>query len=418
MKLYDELIWRNLLKDVSNEELAKKLLNDEKVTFYCGFDPTADSLTVGHLVQIMRMCLLQKYGHRPIILIGGGTGLIGDPSGRSSERKLLTIDESLKNAEAIRNQFSKFLKFDGDNGAILVNNYDWLSKINIIEFLRDYGKNFTINYMLAKDTVASRLQNGISYTEFSYMIIQSIDWLHLFKNYDCKIQFGGSDQWGNLTAGLELIRKLVNEDVEVVGLSSPLLTKADGKKFGKSENGALWLDPERTSPYAIYQYFLNSSDEDVVKYLKTLTLLSKDEIEALASKVKINPEAREAQKVLGKEIVTFIHGEDAYKNALRITETLFNGNVKDLSVKEIEDSLGDVLTAEIDEDINIIDLLVNNNITVSKREARELVQSGAISLNGEKITSIDQIITKNDALGNQYTIIRRGKKKYYLIKHN
>jgi tyrosyl-tRNA synthetase len=416
MNLFEELKWRDLLKDISNEEMAKKLLNEERTVFYCGFDPTADSLTIGHLVQIMRICLLQKYGHKPIALVGGATGLIGDPR-QTSERKLLTVEESLKNAEALKNQLSKYINFGGENKAIMVNNYDWISKINVIEFLRDYGKNFNISYMLAKDTVASRLQTGISYTEFSYMILQSIDFLHLYKTYNCKIQFGGSDQWGNITSGLELIRKINGDNSEVLGLSSPLLMKADGTKFGKSESGALWLDEAKTSSYAIYQYFLNSSDADVIKYLKSLTLLTRKEIEALEDSIKTNPEERLAQKTLSREIVTFVHGEHAYKNALRITETLFNGNVRELSVKEIEDSLGDVLTSTIDKDVNIIDLLTESGITSSKREARELVSSGAINVNGEKIESLDHLISSSKALGNKYTVIRRGKKKYYLIKH-
>jgi tyrosyl-tRNA synthetase len=416
MNLFEELEWRGMIKDISNKEMAKKLLNEEKTVFYCGFDPTADSLTVGHLVQIMRICLLQKYGHRPIALVGGATGLIGDPR-QSSERKLLTVEESLKNAEAIKKQLSKYINFNDNDGAILVNNYDWISKINVIEFLRDYGKNFNISYMLAKDTIATRLQTGISYTEFSYMILQSIDWLHLFNTYNCKIQFGGSDQWGNITSGLELIRKINGDNSEALGLSSPLLMKADGTKFGKSESGALWLDENRTSSYAIYQYFLNSSDEDVIRYLKTLTLLSKKEIEALEESIKSNPEERLAQKALAKEIVTFIHGIEAYNNALRITETLFNGNVGVLTPTEIEESLGDVLTSTIDTDINVIELLVSSNVTVSKREARELVSSGAVSVNGEKVTDLEYTISKNKAIGNKYTVIRRGKKKYYLIKH-
>jgi tyrosyl-tRNA synthetase len=388
-----------------------------KTTFYCGFDPTADSLTIGHLVQIMRMRLLQKYGHRPVALVGGATGLIGDPSGRNSERKLLTLADSLKNAESIKKQLAKYISFNDRDGAILVNNYDWISKINVIEFLRDYGKNFSINYMLAKDSVASRLENGISYTEFSYMIIQSIDFLHLFDEYNCRIQFGGSDQWGNITAGLDLIRKTHGENALALGLSSPLLTKSDGTKFGKSESGALWLDENRTSPYAIYQYFLNSADTDVIRYLKTLTLLSKEEIEGLEESVKTKPEERLAQKVLGREIVTFIHGEDAYKNALRITDTLFSGNVNELTSKEIEESLTDVLAMILNEDCNIVDLLVNSNITTSKREARELIESGAISINGEKMTLVEQVISKDKAIDKKYTVIRRGKKKYYLIKH-
>ncbi|HHX17189.1 MAG TPA: tyrosine--tRNA ligase [Mollicutes bacterium] len=401
---------------MSNVEVAKKLLNEGKTTFYCGFDPTGDSLTVGHLVQIIRILLLQKYGHRAIVLVGGATGLIGDPR-QTSERKLLTLEESLKNAEALKNQLGKYIDFTDENQAIMVNNYDWISKINVIEFLRDYGKNFNINYMLAKETISSRLETGISYTEFSYMILQSIDFLHLYKTYNCRIQFGGSDQWGNITSGLELIRKMVSDKEDVLGLSSPLLMKTDGTKFGKSENGALWLDATKTSPYAIYQYFLNTSDSDVETYLKTLTLLSKDEIENLISKMREKPEERAAQKALGKEIVTFLHGEEEYNNAIRITDALFSGNIKNLTSKEIEESLSDVLIGIIDSDINIIDLLVNTGITSSKREARELVETNAISINGEKITFTDYIISKENAIDNKFTVVRRGKKKYYLIEH-
>lgn len=412
MNLFEELKWRGLIKDVSNEELAKKLLNDEKITFYCGFDPTADSLTIGHLVQIMRLRFLEQYGHQPIVLIGGGTGLIGDPSGRSSERKLLTLEETLANANKIKTQFKKYLP-----NAIYVNNYDWLSKINVIEFLRDYGKHFTVNYMLAKDTVATRLEGGISFTEFSYMIIQALDWLHLYKHYNCKLQFGGSEQWGNITAGLELIRKILGDNTEVLGLSSPLLTKADGKKFGKSESGNLWLDENRTSAYALYQYFINTQDKDVINYLKMLTLLSKEEIEVLEQKVINEPELREAQKVLGREIVTFVHGQDAYENALRITEILFNGEVSQLTSNEIEDALSDVFVGEISDNINIVVLLVQTNITSSKREAKELVESNAISVNGNRVNDINYLVTKTNAINHEYTVIRRGKKKYYLIKH-
>ncbi|OHE47681.1 MAG: tyrosine--tRNA ligase, partial [Tenericutes bacterium RIFOXYA12_FULL_35_10] len=322
MKLYEELLWRGLIKDVSNEEKTKELLNDQKIKFYCGFDPTGESLTVGHLVQVVRMMLLEKYGHTPIVLIGGATGLIGDPR-QTSERKLLTLEESLQNAEKIKVQLQHFLN---PEKAIFVNNYDWIGKIDMISFLRDYGKHFSINYMIAKDTVQKRLDVGISYTEFSYMLIQAIDFLHLYRTLDCKLQFGGSDQWGNITTGLELIRKLEGENNQAIGLSSPLLLKADGTKFGKSESGALWLDAELTSPYEIYQYFFNASDLDVVNYLKTLTLLDKEEIDQLVEELKEHPENRGAQKKLASEVVKLVHGEKALTQALKVTEALFSGD--------------------------------------------------------------------------------------------
>ncbi len=415
MKLFDELKWRGLIKDVSNEELAEQLLNNEKIAFYCGFDPTGSSLTIGHLVQVMRMCLLQRAGHTPIVLVGGATGLIGDPK-QDGERKLLTLEESLNNAAEIKKQLSKYVDFNGENAAILVNNYDWISKIDIIEFLRDYGKNFSINYMLAKDTVASRLESGISYTEFSYMMLQAIDFLTLYKNYNCRLQFGGSDQWGNITAGLELIRKMLGDNKKVIGISSPLLMKADGTKFGKSESGALWLDSEKTSPYEIYQYFMNSSDSDVINYLKTLTLLKKELIEELEKDLKSEPEKRKAQKVLSKEVVTFIHGEEAYEQALKITEALFSGEVSKLSGAEIEQSFRDIPSTKITDPLNLVDLLIVAKIAPSKREARELINNGAISVNGEKEDKIDVIIDKGRAIDGKFIIIRKGKKNYFLIK--
>ncbi len=415
MKLYDELKWRGMIKDVSNEELAENLLNNKQISFYCGFDPTTASLTIGNFVQVIRICLLQKYGHKPIVLVGGATGLIGDPK-QTGERKLLTLDESLKNAEKIKEQLSKFVDFEGDNGAIMVNNYDWISNISIIEFLRDYGKNFNINYMLAKDTIASRLETGISYTEFSYMLIQSIDFLTLYKKYNCQLQFGGSDQWGNITAGLELIRKTEGNNKDVLGISSPLLTKSDGGKFGKSETGALWLDKEKTSPYELYQFLINSSDDDVINYLKSLTLLGKKEIDILAESIKNEPEKRLAAKTLSKEVVSFIHGEVEYNNALRITECLFNGNIKELSSKEIENALKDVSTTVIKEAKVMVDLLVDSNIVLSKREARQLIMGGAIMINGEKTTDLDTIINRENAIDNKYVVIRKGKKHYFLIK--
>jgi tyrosyl-tRNA synthetase len=401
MELFEELKWRGMLKDISNEELAKRLLNTKGTTFYCGFDPTAASLTIGHLVQVIRMRILQKYGHIPIVLVGGATGLIGDPR-QTSERKLLKVEESLRNAEGLKNQLSKYILFNGDNSAIMVNNYDWISKINVIEFLRDYGKNFNVNYMLAKDTVASRLQTGISYTEFSYMLLQSIDWLHLYQTYNCKIQFGGSDQWGNITAGLDLIRKINGDNSDVLGLSSPLLMKSDGTKFGKSESGTLWLDKEQTSPYDLYQYFLNSADTDVINYLKTLTLLEKNNIEELEVSLKNEPEKRNAQKTLAYEIVRFVHGEEEASNAKETSERIFNeGDMSSISTIELNG-------AEL-ENTNVLDLLVLANIAPSKSEARRLIEQGGININQEKVTD-PNLIVKDKEL-----IIQKGKKTFIKV---
>ena len=410
MNLYEELIWRGLIKDVSNEEKAKKLLNEDKISFYCGFDPTGESLTVGHLVQVVRMLLLQKYGHKPIVLIGGATGLIGDPR-QTAERKLLTLDESLANAAKIKAQLSTFLP---DSNAVYVNNYDWIKNIDMISFLRDYGKHFSVNYMIAKDTVQRRLEIGISYTEFSYMLIQAIDFHHLYKNQDCKLQFGGSDQWGNITTGLELIRKLEGENSEAIGLSSPLLLKADGSKFGKSESGAVWLDRELTTPYELYQYFLNASDQDVENYLKQLTLRPKNEIIKLMKNHLEAPERRLAQKELASDIVTLVHGEKALKQALKVTDALFSGDFQSLLEEEFL-ILSKVLESKsFSENAGILDVLVDLKLASSKREARQFVQSGAIQINDEKVIAIDQSLSKEAAFFNQYLIIRRGKKNYAL----
>ncbi len=412
MKLYDDLIWRGMIKDVSDEEKAIKHLNDDKVKFYCGFDPTGESLTVGHLVQIVRMLLLQKYGHTPIALIGGATGLIGDPK-QTSERKLLTLEESLANAEKIKNQLSYFL---GQENVIYVNNYDWIKNIDTISFLRDFGKNFNINYMLAKDTVQRRLDIGISYTEFSYMIIQAIDFLELYRSMDCKIQFGGSDQWGNITSGLELIRKTEGDKNDAVGLSSPLLLKADGTKFGKSESGALWIDQTLTSPYELYQYFVNASDKDVSNYLRTLTLLDKETIEALEKQSVLEPHLRAAQKVIASEVVKLVHGQSALDEAIRVTEALFNGSLNSLNKNEFLMLAKTLDTVELVEQKPILDCLVDAKLAQSKREAREFLQNGAISLNEEKVSDLDLLVTKDLTIHDQYVVLRRGKKKYAILK--
>lgn len=411
MNLYDELIWRGLIKDVSNEDKAKNLLNQGNTRFYCGFDPTGESLTVGHLVQVVRMLLLQKYGHTPIVLIGGATGLIGDPK-QTSERKLLSLEESLQNAEKIKDQLSLFLD---PHRAIFVNNYDWIGKIDMISFLRDYGKHFSINYMIAKDTVQKRLDIGISYTEFSYMLIQAIDFLHLYRTADCKIQFGGSDQWGNITTGLELIRKLEGESHEAVGLSSPLLLKADGSKFGKSESGALWLDEKLTSSYELYQYFLNASDDDVENYLKQLTLLDPKIISDLLDAHKQAPEQRQAQKVLAEEVTKLVHGLEGYDVAISVTDALFKGNFKSLSEKGFKIVKETLETKELSSSIMLIDALIETKLASSKREAREFIQSGAVIVNDEKVVDLDYMIEQKEAFFNTYVMLRRGKKKYALL---
>lgn len=410
MNLYEELQWRNLIKDVSDEEKAQKFLNEDSIKFYCGFDPTGKSLTVGHLVQVVRMRLLQNYGHTPVVLIGGATGLIGDPRA-TSERELLTLEESLKNAELIKTQMTRFL--DPKN-TIYVNNNDWIKEIDMITFLRDYGKHFNINYMLAKETVQSRLETGISYTEFSYMLIQAIDFLKLYKEKDVKLQFGGSDQWGNITTGLELIRKELGKN-DAFGLSSPLLLKSDGEKFGKSESGAIWLDEELTSPYELYQYFLNTNDNDVSNYLKALTLLSVDEIKRLKQTVIDNPGAREAQKVLASEVVKFVHGEDALNEALLVTEALFTGEFNNLSERAFKGLEQTLDTITVEKQTLLVHALVELKLASSNREAREFIKNGAISLNGEKITDTNYEINKDLSFYNKYIIVKRGKRRNGLL---
>ena len=406
MTLFDILQTRSMIKDVSDETLAKKLLNDSKTAFYCGFDPTGESLTVGHLVQIVRMKLLQSYGHQPIVLIGGATGLIGDPK-QTSERKLLTLEESLENALKIEKQLKYFL----GNQAIYVNNYDWIKDIDMISFLRDYGKQFSINYMLAKDTVAKRLETGISYTEFSYMLIQAIDFLHLYNTYQCEIQFGGSDQWGNITTGLELIRKN-HKDSHALGLSSPLLLKSDGTKFGKSESGTLWLDQELSSPYELYQYFLNASDSDVLNYLHMLTLITNEDIKDIMHKQQQDPHLRVAQQTVASYVVDMVHGKEALDRAKSMTEALFNNSFDTLDLKACQ-TLSQTLKQTTES--KLVDALIELSLAQSKREAREFITNQAISINGKKIVDPEYVLSHSDALFSKYIILKRGKKLYGVV---
>ena len=336
MDLLQDLAWRGLIYQQTDEESLKDLISKEKISLYCGVDPTADSMHIGHMVPFLTLRRFQQHGHRPVVLVGGATGLIGDPSGKSEERNLQTLEAVQKNVEGIQKQLAAIFDFNGDNGAIMVNNYDWAGSMDIVTFLRDIGKHIGVNYMLAKDTIASRLETGISFTEFTYTILQAMDFNHLYENFNCKLQVGGSDQWGNITSGLELIRKMQPEGSKAFGLTIPLVTKADGTKFGKTEGGAVWLDAKKTTPYEFYQFWINSADADVVKYLKYFTFLSHEEIEGLEKSVQEEPHLRKAQKTLAEEMTRLIHGEDSLQQAIKITDALFSGDVRSLSASEIE----------------------------------------------------------------------------------
>jgi len=418
MKLLDDLRFRGLVNQMTDEEGLEKLLENESVKLYCGFDPTGDSLHIGHLLPILMLRRFQQAGHQPVALVGGATGLIGDPSGKKAERTLNSSEIVAEWSNRIKEQLTRFLDFERNpNPAKIVNNYDWIGSMDLITFLRDVGKNFGLNYMLAKDTVQSRIDTGITFTEFSYMILQSLDFLKLYENEGVKLQIGGSDQWGNITAGLELIRK-TKEDAKAYGLTVPLVTKADGTKFGKTEGGAVWLDSEKTTPYEFYQFWINTDDRDVVKYLKYFTFLSHEEINELERKTEVEPEKREAQKTLAEEMTKLVHGQEALQQAKNISEALFSGEIKSLSVEEIQQGFKDVPSFEVTEDShNIVELLVQAKISPSKRQAREDVQNGAIYVNGERVTELEYIIDEKDRIDGLFTIIRRGKKKYFLIKY-
>lgn len=408
MNIVEDLKWRELIYATTDEEILDKL-NNEHLTFYLGADPTGDSLHVGHLFPYLTAKRLEAAGHKAILLIGGATGLIGDPRG-TSERQLLSLEKSLSNAKAITAQVTKLFNCE------MVNNYDWIGKIDMITFLRDYGKCFNVAYMLNKETVKARLESGISFTEFSYQILQSMDFMHLYEDKNVTLQIGGQDQWGNITSGIELIRKH-HPEAKVYGLTVPLITNADGTKFGKSEGASVWLDPKKTSPYEFYQYWLNVPDSDVIKRLKQFTFLSREEIEDIEKEFNEHPETRRAQKELAKSITITIHGEEAYEQALRISEALFSGDITKLSLDEIKMGFKNIKSAEFNEDVNILDALINTGLASSKREAREFVSSGAVTVNGNKVDAIDCMVTKANALYNEYSVIRRGKKKYSLIHH-
>lgn len=417
MNIFEELKVRGLIFQTTDEAALVKALTENSVTFYTGYDPTADSLHLGHLVPILNMRRLQLAGHNPVALVGGATGMIGDPSFKDSERSLQTTETVANWSNSIKNQLSRFLSFEGDHAAKVVNNYDWFSTMNVLEFLRDIGKHFTINYMMSKESVKSRIETGISYTEFAYQILQGYDFYQLNENHGITLQIGGSDQWGNMVAGTDLIRKKSGNETHVITV--PLITDSTGRKFGKSEGNAVWLDADKTSPYEFYQFWLNVADADAVKFLRIFTFLSLDDIDSLAKVFEAAPHERLAQKTLAKEVVSLVHGEAAYEQAVNISEQLFEGHIKALSVKDIKAGLKDVPNHTVTDDFdgNLVNLLVDAKISPSRRQAREDITNGAIYLNGERQTDLDYVLSDTDKLENELTVIRRGKKKYTIVNY-
>ena len=406
MTNWEELKWRGLIKDTAGDDIEDKINNGE-ITFYLGTDPTADSLHLGHYSSFMTAKKLMLMGHHPIILCGGATGRIGDPR-PTSERQIMPIEELNKNVECLRKQIDKI--FDGK--AQLVNNYDWFKGYEFLDFLRDVGKYVNVNYMLNKDIIQRRLDTGITYAEFSYMLIQGYDFLNMYQKMNCTMQAAGSDQWGNITTGIDLIRKILGK--EAYGFTMPLILDSTGKKFGKSEGNALWLDEDKTSSYELYQYLINTDDSKVYEYLKVFTFLTPEEIDNIMDEHSKTPEKRIAQKKLAECVISDLHGEESYQNAVKISESLFNGDIKSFSKKDIEVAFKGLDVFNVESDLNIVDLLVNSGACSSKREAREFVGNGSITLNGEKVTDLDFVLTREKCIENTYIVIRRGKKKYFI----
>ncbi|HFU4464322.1 TPA: tyrosine--tRNA ligase [Streptococcus suis] len=418
MNIFEELKARGLVFQTTDEEALVKALTEGQVSYYTGYDPTADSLHLGHLVAILTSRRLQLAGHKPYALVGGATGLIGDPSFKDAERSLQTKDTVDGWVTKIQGQLSRFLDFEnGDNKAEMVNNYDWFSDISFIDFLRDVGKYYTVNYMMSKDSVKKRIETGISYTEFAYQIMQGYDFYELNDKHNVTLQIGGSDQWGNMTAGTELLRRKADKSGHV--MTVPLITDSTGKKFGKSEGNAVWLDADKTSPYEMYQFWLNVMDDDAVRFLKIFTFLSLDEIAEIEEQFDAARHERLAQKILAKEVVTLVHGEEAYNQALNITEQLFAGNIKNLSAKELKQGLSNVpnYAVQAEDNLNIVELLVTSGIVNSKRQAREDVANGAIYVNGERVQDLDYTLSDSDKIDGELTVIRRGKKKYSVLTY-
>ena len=409
MNLFEELKWRGLIHNITDEKIIDKI-NNEQLTFYLGTDPTGDSLHVGHLLVFIFAKRLEKYGHHPIFLIGGATGSIGDPK-PTAERKLLSKEQLEHNANSLYHQVEGLFKCK------MVNNYDWTYNIDILTFLRKYGKFFNVNYMINKETVKSRLDSGISYTEFSYQILQALDFEHLFANEGCSLQIGGQDQWGNITSGLELIRKIHGVDAEAFGITVPLFTKSDGTKFGKTEGGAIWLDSKKTTPYAFYQFWINTPDNDVIKELKQFTFLTKEDIEVIEESFQKEPHLRVAQKALAKEMTTMIHGQESYEQAVKLSEALFSGQVANLTKEEIEVVFEGLPKVKVEIDTPLIDVLLMLGAASSKREARDFISGGGVLVNIKQEKDLSFVIKKENAIDYKYTVIRRGKKNYYLIEH-
>ena len=421
----DEFRWRGLVHQTEDgKELftpgLDTLLAKGKVTAYIGFDPTADSLHVGNLFQIMNLVRIQRFGHNPIAIVGGGTGLIGDPSGKVDERKLLTREELAHNLECIREQLARYLDFHSVNAARLVNNADWLDAIKLMDFLRDVGKHFTVNYMLAKDSVQGRMTGGISFTEFSYMLLQAYDFYMLHQNYGCNLQLGGSDQWGNITAGIDLIRKLTGHSAH--GLVTPLITTSAGAKFGKTEAGAVWLDGKKTSPFKFYQFWYNTPDADVVRYLHYFTLLTQEEMAQVSELVAERPERREAQTRLADDVTRMTHGEMERQKARRASDVLFGGDITGLTAQELLEVFEDVPSLTLSkqrlegEGVAIVDLAAETGIASSRAEARRLVQAGGVSLNSQRVTDVRRAVTLADAVEGRVLVLKRGPREHRLVK--
>ena len=424
MNFVEELRWRGMIHDIMPE--TEKFLSENKVSGYIGFDPTSDSLHIGSLVQIMILVHFQKHGHTPYVLVGGATGMVGDPSGKSKERKLLQKDELFNNVEAIQKQLAKFLEFEQvPNAAAMVNNYDWFKSFNFLDFIRDVGKHISVNYMMAKESVKKRLETGISFTEFTYQLVQGYDFYWLYKNHQCKVQMGGSDQWGNIVTGTELIRRM--DGGSAYAITSPLIQKADGSKFGKTEEGNVWLDPKKTSPYKFYQYWINSSDEDAKNYIKIFTLKSKDEVETLIEEHNLNPGQRILQKELAKSLTELVHGEENYNAAVEASSILFKkGDAAVEALKGLSSSLfmeifdgvpqKEITKSELAGKVTIIDLLSSiSGFLKSNGEARRALSENSISINKKK-ASIDFMVGEEDLIANQYILLQRGKKNYFVLK--